>query len=73
MSSWNGVNGLLAECQNITGYIQPGAMIDPTLEKNYFFIRKFFQEIFNVFPEKFLHLGGDETEFWIENCWYVVS
>lgn len=69
MSSWNGVPGLLSECRNETGAIQPKTMIDPSLEQNYLFLKKFFQEIINVFPEKFLHLGGDEADYWIDNCW----
>lgn len=72
MNSWGGVTSLLAKCRNSTGYLQPKSMIDPSVEENYFFLKKFFQEIVDVFPEQFIHLGGDETEFWIEDCWYNI-
>ena len=35
--------------------------IDPTNEQNYEFLRSFFQEVSNDFPDKFIHLGGKWT------------
>uniref|UniRef100_A0AC34RI97 Beta-N-acetylhexosaminidase n=1 Tax=Panagrolaimus sp. JU765 TaxID=591449 RepID=A0AC34RI97_9BILA len=32
--------------------------------------REFFTEILEVFPEKFLHLGGDEVSFFTNACWF---
>lgn len=69
MSSWFGQPGLLAECQDSAGHEMPPALIDPTEEKNYLFLKKFFAEIFQLFPESYIHLGGDETAFWAEECW----
>ena len=40
--------------------------IDPTREENYDLIKSLFTELRQVFPEKYLHLGGDEVSF---KCW----
>ena len=40
--------------------------IDPTREENYDLIKTLFTELRQVFPEKYLHLGGDEVSF---KCW----
>ena len=71
--SWRpGVEGLLTMCFNEdhitpTGFTGP---IDPTLEKNYKFLEEFFGEVFQVFPDTYVHLGGDEVEF---DCWYLLN
>merc|ERR1719186_1275410 len=57
---------LLTECyegDKPNGMLGP---IDPTKDQVYDFLQKFFQEVVTVFPDKFLHLGGDEVGF---GCW----
>lgn len=40
--------------------------INPIIESNYDFIKELFTEVHAVFPDRYLHLGGDEVSF---NCW----
>lgn len=66
--SWGpGVAGLLTECYDSagksSGYYGP---INPVPDRNYAFLKDFFLEIFQVFPDPYVHLGGDEVEF---GCW----
>lgn len=66
--SWGlGVPGFLTECYNKAG-VPDGTVgpIDVSNSHNYKFLRNFFEEVATVFPEKYLHLGGDEVE---HQCW----
>lgn len=40
--------------------------INPIVDSNYDFIYSLFEEVFEVFPDKYFHLGGDEVGF---ECW----
>ncbi|KAA3678952.1 hexosaminidase [Paragonimus westermani] len=40
--------------------------VDPTTEFTYKFMGKLLTEVKSVFPEKLIHLGGDEVDF---SCW----
>ena len=67
--SWKGQPGLLAECTSQTGDKIDSNIIDPTKKENYQFLQDLFTEMFQIFPEKFVHLGGDEVSFFTEACW----
>ena len=62
-----GQPGLLTECYDNmghkNGYYGP---MNPTKKRVYAFLEEFFEEISQVFPEKYLHLGGDEVDM---KCW----
>ena len=66
--SWGyGQDHLLTPCYNYYG--QPSGMygpINPILRKSYTFLNKLFKEVMSVFPDKYVHLGGDEVPF---GCW----
>lgn len=55
---------LLTKCYGkYTGLLGP---INPIMDENYDFIFSLFDEIVEVFPDKYVHLGGDEVGF---ECW----
>ncbi|KAF5274103.1 hypothetical protein FQR65_LT04501 [Abscondita terminalis] len=57
---------LLSPCyKNNVSTGQYGPM-DPTKNFTYEFMEKFLGEVFEVFPDNYLHLGADEVEF---ECW----
>ena len=60
--SWeNGHPGLLTKCFN-----DVFGPVNPILNSTYSFMKKFFYEIMEVFPDELLHLGGDEVN---TKCW----
>lgn len=62
-----GQKNLLTPCYN--GPEQSGTFgpINPILNSTYCFLAQFFKEVGTVFPDHFVHLGGDEVDF---TCWY---
>ncbi|GAB6029724.1 hypothetical protein CHUAL_005444 [Chamberlinius hualienensis] len=67
--SWGAsINNLLTECYNTTTNETNGKYgpIDPSLPSTYTFLTDFFTEVSFVFPEPYLHFGGDEVDF---SCW----
>ncbi|KAM9375246.1 beta-hexosaminidase subunit alpha [Phaethornis superciliosus] len=65
--SWGpGAPGLLTPCylgKEPSGSYGP---INPILNSTYQFVTSLFKEVGSVFPDFFLHLGGDEVDF---TCW----
>ncbi|XP_054243997.1 beta-hexosaminidase subunit alpha [Indicator indicator] len=65
--SWGpGAPGLLTPCylgKSPSGTYGP---INPILNSTYEFVSSLFKEVSTVFPDFFLHLGGDEVDF---TCW----
>lgn len=65
--SWGkGIPELLTECfGKLSGRRGP---MNPTRDFLYKFLKQFFSEVRQRFPDKYLHLGGDEVDF---ECWFV--
>uniref|UniRef100_A0A8C6R8E8 Beta-hexosaminidase n=2 Tax=Nannospalax galili TaxID=1026970 RepID=A0A8C6R8E8_NANGA len=65
--SWGqGEKDLLTPCYNERKKAEGVGPINPILNTTYTFFATFFKEISEVFPDHFIHLGGDEVDF---TCW----
>lgn len=68
--SWGyGIPHFLTQCyKNISGKMVPNGFgpANPSVESTYIILTKLLSEVVRVFPEKYIHLGGDEVSYW---CW----
>ena len=65
--SWEaGAPGVLTKCYSGASPNGLFGPLDATKEDLYPFLSKLFHEIGNVFPDKYIHLGGDEVN---TECW----
>ncbi|KAM7231103.1 hypothetical protein CapIbe_017548 [Capra ibex] len=66
-ASWGkGQKDVLTPCYHSREPSGTFGPINPILNSTYSFLSKLFKEISTVFPDKFIHLGGDEVDF---HCW----
>uniref|UniRef100_A0A8C5RG40 Beta-hexosaminidase subunit alpha n=1 Tax=Laticauda laticaudata TaxID=8630 RepID=A0A8C5RG40_LATLA len=66
--SWGpGVPGLLTPCYISTKPSGTYGPVNPILNSTYQFMASFFAEVSSIFPDFYLHLGGDEVDFF---CWW---
>jgi len=68
MASWRG-SGILADCRDEKGNLVASSMLDPSKESTFAFLKEFLKDVLDTFKDQFIHLGGDETAYWTQQCW----
>ncbi|VDN06885.1 unnamed protein product [Thelazia callipaeda] len=72
MKSWGfNFSTILATCYHSNGSVYQGFqnLLDPTNSETWDLLAALFQEVFTIFPDNYIHLGGDEVDMWINECW----
>ncbi len=66
--SWGKALPILTPCYDKGSSVPNGEFgpMDPVNNLTYSFWSEFIQELAQVFPDKYVHLGGDEVDF---GCW----
>ena len=64
--SWGKALPILTPCYTDSKPDGTFGPMDPSNNATYAFLRTFIKELVDVFPDKYLHLGGDEVDF---SCW----
>ena len=57
---------ILTQCYGETGHPTVTGPLDPTLDDTYSFLTELYAEIQTIFPDRFVHVGGDEVD---TGCW----
>ncbi|EPB67210.1 glycosyl hydrolase family 20, catalytic domain protein [Ancylostoma ceylanicum] len=61
---------LLPTCYNAQGFISElSNIMDPTLESTFTFLSSFFTEALALFKDNYMHFGGDEVSYDMQQCW----
>ncbi len=64
--SWGHAIDILTRCYSggkPNGEFGP---VDPSHNSTFVFLKNFFTEIASIFPDRYIHIGGDEVGF---ECW----